>query len=271
VFRCLFHLILGWYAIWFVVGVFLVALPYESPFGNFEDFLFMFLAAAVIFLDAARRIGWGNTTVAFLWVALASGGIELLGALTGVPFGHYVYTGNFGPQLLGILPCAIPLAWWVVVFPLYLFIARFSRERKLGGFPIALMVGLAAVAVDFALEPVATLVRGYWVWENGGSYYGVPWQNFLGWFGTAFVIAGVLHYFMGKTIVESYHGAGALFLPLLVLETVLITFLGAGLAHGLWLATAWTAALALLLALVMVRFAWPRRDVFLLDRVGRYQ
>jgi len=271
VFRRIFHLILGWFAIWFTVGLFAVAIPYESPVGHFEDFLFMFLAAAVVFLDATRRIGWGNAAAAFLWVALASGVVEMLGALTGVPFGRYEYTDRFGPRLMGVLPWAIPLAWWVVVYPLYLLMARFARERQVSGVIIAMLVGLAAVLVDVALEPVATLVRGYWHWEGGGSYYGVPWQNFLGWFGTAFVIAGVLHYFMGQTLRENYQAAGSLFLPLLVLASVLVSFLGAALAHGLWLAAGWTVFLTLALAVCIIRFAWPRRDVFLLERLGRYQ
>ena len=29
---------------------------------------------------------------------------------------------------------------------------------------------------------------GAWVWERGGSYYGVPVQNYLGWIATTFTI-----------------------------------------------------------------------------------
>ncbi|MEO0797197.1 MAG: carotenoid biosynthesis protein [Verrucomicrobiota bacterium] len=270
-FRRVFHLLLAWYAIWFLVGLVVLAIPYESPVGNFEDLLFMVLAASVIFLDATRRIGWAKTLAAFLWVAVASGAVELLGALTGFPFGTYHYTEKFGPQIAGILPWAIPLAWWVVVYPLYLLIGTVAQGRRGSSFLIVLGVGLAATAIDFALEPVATQVRGYWLWESGGAYYGVPWRNFVAWFAVAVMIAGVIHYFGGRSILEGYHAAGSLFLPLSVIASVLLSFLGAGLVNGLWLASFWTTFLVMVFGVLIVRFAWPRREVFLLEQIGRYR
>lgn len=268
-FRRLFHVVLGWFAIWFVVGLFALAIPYESPVGHFEDFLFMALAAAVIFLDAARRVGWALTGAMFLWVATISGAVELLGAKTGFPFGAYAYTDRFGP-VVGVLPWAIPLAWWVVLYPLLLLTMTLAREKLLTRWLIAPAAALGAVAVDVTLEPVATLVRGYWVWEGPGAYYGVPTQNFVAWFVTSLIILGPIQYFVGRTVIDSYRNPGAIFLPLATLGAVLFSFLVAGLVHGLWLASGWTLFLTLMLTMLIIRFAWPRRDVFMLERHGRY-
>ncbi len=257
--------------IWFLVGLVAVAIPYESPVGHWEDLLFMILASAVIFLDAVRRIGWGATIVVLLWIGVLSGGIEMFGAKTGIPFGEYGYTGRFGPRILGELPWAIPLAWWVVLYPLLLFFNMLAREKMLKPGLIPLCVAIMATMVDVSLEPVATLVCGYWHWESSGPYYGVPMLNFFGWFFTALVIVWPLQYFIGRIFMEGYIAPGSLFLPLAVLGSVLTSFLVAGLVNGLWLAAAWTAFLTLIIAVIVVRFAWPRRDVFLLTDYGRYQ
>ncbi|QGG46481.1 carotenoid biosynthesis protein [Heliorestis convoluta] len=50
-------------------------------------------------------------------------------------------------------------------------------------------VGFWAVAFDLVLDPVA-YAREFWIWHDQGIYYGIPLQNFVGWF----VIAMVLSY-----------------------------------------------------------------------------
>lgn len=270
-YRRLFHVVLGWFAIWFVVGLVAVAIPYESPVGHIEDFLFIALAAAVIFLDAARRVGIVLTGALLLWIALISGAVELLGARTGFPFGAYEYTERFGPRLAGILPWAIPLAWWVVLYPLHLLMLTLARERYLSPKLVVIGAAMGAMMVDFALEPVATWVRQYWLWDGPGIYYGVPASNFLAWFFTSLIIVGPIQYYVGQTIIDSYRAPGAIFLPLAALGAVLASFLSAGLVNGMWLASAWTALMTLLLVVAIVRFAWPRREVFMMDRRGYYR
>lgn len=269
-FRRLFHVILGWYVIWFLVGLAVMAIPYDSPVGHWEDLLFMLLASAVIFLDATRRIGWGVAGIIFLWVTLVSGAIELLGAMTGFPFGDYAYTEKFGPQIMG-LPWAIPLAWWVVIYPLIMLTSTLVREGVLRPRFAPIAVALAATAVDVALEPAATKVRDYWFWVGGGAYYEVPWTNFVGWFGTALLIVIPVQYYCARPLRENYTAPGAIFLPLAVLGSVLTTFLVSSLVHELWLASAWIVVLILIIIFCIIRLAWPRREVFMLDQMGRYR
>jgi Carotenoid biosynthesis protein len=41
---------------------------------------------------------------------------------------------------------------------------------------------------DLCLDPVwATVVRA-WVWQRGGSYFGVPVSNFLGWYLNVYIL-----------------------------------------------------------------------------------
>jgi len=55
-------------------------------------------------------------------------------------------------------------------------------------FALPLLASCAFVSWDLAQDPVwATVLHG-WVWLDGGPWFGVPISNYLGWFGTAFVI-----------------------------------------------------------------------------------
>jgi putative membrane protein len=212
-----------WFFIWFSVGCFVLTFNLSTPFGPFSDFLFHFLAATVLFLHFAARYGGRKTLLAFVWVAVVSGAIELIGEKTGFPFGNYTYSDRFGPQFPATLPLAIPLAWWNIIISLFA-ICRASLERVPFG-PIieVFLISLFAVAVDLVLEPVATLVRGYWTWYGDGIYYGVPLQNFFGWFGTAFIIGIGLQFILpsGRTPMNGQSFNPQPVVPLLVLMMVI--------------------------------------------------
>jgi hypothetical protein len=43
------------------------------------------------------------------------------------------------------------------------------------------------VSWDLTIDPMMSTINGSWVWHNGGSYFGVPVSNFLGWYLTVYV------------------------------------------------------------------------------------
>ncbi len=188
-FARLWTILLVWFAVWSLVGFFVVGLNLDIPGGATADMIFMGLAASLILMETAKMRGWRTAWLSFVWVAVFSGAVEIMGAVTGFPFGVYHYTDAFGLKVFGILPLTVPLAWWIVVQPMYqLADLRFRGMRMERYILIPFLVSTAAVWVDLLLEPVAWLVRGYWIWEGPGRYFGVPSQNFAGWFGTAFII-----------------------------------------------------------------------------------
>lgn len=235
----------GWYAIWFCVGLIFVGFNRPSLFGPIEDFLFMFLAGVVLLIDVARKIGWLRALVSFLWVAVVSGGIEAIGAMTGFPFGSYEYTGNFGPRLFGVLPLAIPFAWWALLMPLHICLLRFVEHNWISSRTLPFVVGFFATLIDAALEPVATIERSYWIWSGDGLWYGVPWVNFLGWFGTATLLSFGVQFASGVFLARAYRweNVQAVVVPLAVLFTIIFTFLLANIVAGFWLAALLSAVL----------------------------
>jgi putative membrane protein len=185
--RIFWRAIVIWYVIWCLVGVAVLTMNWEVPLGGLSDFIFMALAALLVAQPWIRALGPARGFCVLGAVALVSAVMETIGAKTDFPFGPYHYTGRFGPQI-GPLPLAIPLAWIVVLLPLITFAVYSTRKASHWLRLIVLFGGVpaGAVAVDLLLEPVAWQLRGYWLWEEpGGGYYGVPAQNFAGWFLTA--------------------------------------------------------------------------------------
>ena len=42
------------------------------------------------------------------------------------------------------------------------------------------------VSWDLTIEPMMSTITGSWIWHYGGSYFGVPVSNFLGWYLTVY-------------------------------------------------------------------------------------
>lgn len=129
----------------------------------------------------------------FILSAAVSWLFEEIGVLTGKVYGAYHYSDQLGIKL-GHVPLLIPVAWFMMIYPSY-FIARFilhgNPSQPLKGLKqvsgTAFLGAMVMTAWDAVMDPVMAK-RGVWVWENGGRYFGVPIQNFVGWMLTCFTI-----------------------------------------------------------------------------------
>lgn len=137
------------------------------------------LLALAVLAYALRR--FGRVAVTLFAVAFGFGlAIEWVGAATGVPFGAYSYHAP-GPALLGV-PLLVPLGWWAFTL---IAIAVAPPGRAL------LVAPLALVAWDLALDPLM-VQQGFWSFEHGGAYLGVPVSNFVGWYLSGLVLTWLL-------------------------------------------------------------------------------
>jgi uncharacterized membrane protein len=189
----------------------------------YGDLIFMIFASLVVAQSLLPRLTLRHLFLAFLLIAIVSGAVETMGTLTGMPFGDYSYTRNMGPRWFGIMPAAIPLAWWVVVAGFTVTIKQILDQlsirflpgqfRSSSGF-IALLVAAAATAFDWVMEPYAWHVMEYWIWNDGF----IPWQNYASWF--------VLAYFLTRTSMLALIPARpANWRPTLVIGIMLFQFL----------------------------------------------
>jgi putative membrane protein len=117
-------------------------------------------------------------------------GAELLGTSTGFPFGEYQYTSLLGYRVLGLVPFAIPISWFYMLYCALALCARIlpaaSSERVKWLWSAAAAAMLTAW--DVAMDP-AMVRTSHWVWSDPGPFYGMPLTNWVGWFCTGLIIA----------------------------------------------------------------------------------
>jgi putative membrane protein len=201
------------------------------------------MGGALLLLQGAIVLCWllgsygRRGALAAVLVFLLAWGVEHLGVITGFPFGRYSYTAQLQPQLLDIVPLAIPCAWLMVAVGAWqiadcrlqiadLFLSGYRsqvagrRSQVTDLQPVTLSpchrvivsschrvpqqatrkMFLAATLVlllDLQIEPVATAINRYWVWLDGGAYYGVPATNFAAWWAVGLVMAVVVRWALG--------------------------------------------------------------------------
>ncbi|MEB3160663.1 MAG: carotenoid biosynthesis protein [Synechocystis sp.] len=154
--------------------------------------VYMLLGFTAVTIYAVRSLGI-LPTLGFLIPALGvSVSAELLGTSTGFPFGYYRYLSGLGYKIAGLVPFTIPLSWFYLGFCAYFLVRAGLRNSQLA----QVWQELTAIAVgatllmswDFVLDPaMSQTTMPFWVWDVPGAFFGMPYQNFAGWFGTGFV------------------------------------------------------------------------------------
>ena len=119
-------------------------------------------------------LGAGRAGLALLALSVFGYAIEGVGVATGLPYGTFYYGDSLGPKLLGLAPYILPVSYVPLVIGAVA--ATGSRSVALWILKSALLLTL----MDGVLDPGAVSL-GFWVWPEGGPYYGVPVSNYLGW------------------------------------------------------------------------------------------
>ncbi|WP_290819016.1 bisanhydrobacterioruberin hydratase [Halovivax sp.] len=132
-----------------------------------------------LLVGIAPRVGWWALGCLGVLTAYTYA-IELVGVRTDRPYGAFEYAVQLGPMLLGEVPVALPLFFVPLVLNAYLLTLLLLGPR--GSNPLLrLPVAIAAVvAIDLVLDPAAVAI-GFWAFDGGGVFYGVPATNYLGW------------------------------------------------------------------------------------------
>ena len=170
-----------------------VALGRVPAWGEWMGSALLLLQGAIVLCWLAGGFGRRGALVGAL-VFLLAWAVEYLGVTTGFPFGRYRYTEQLQPQLLGAVPLAIPCAWLVVAVGAIQFrflILEFLLTSASSIKNLALVATLVLL-LDMQIEPVATAINRYWVWLDGGVYYGVPASNFAAWWAIGLAMAAVV-------------------------------------------------------------------------------
>ena len=168
-----------------------IALPQFSDLSTFVT-LFLWLFSIC---HASYILGWRQALIFFALGAVISWGFEQVGVATGAIYGPYHYTEALGAKL-GHVPIIIPIAWFMMIYPSYV-IANLIGTGKPAGTGggliriiwLSVLGAMTMTAWDLAMDPFGSVVSDpSWIWEQGGPYFGVPLQNFIGWLLTTFTV-----------------------------------------------------------------------------------
>lgn len=156
---------------------------------------------ALVSLHAAKMFGW-KLTLRMVGVGMVTIYIlEEIGVHTGIIFGRYYFTPLMGPKL-DVIPIAIVCGWIGLIY-----IAGVVTNLLIDGSPTptrhthyliilrAIVGALVVTTFDLNYDPIG-VENGWWVWMDGGSYFGVPIHNYVGWFVVAFLTYLVYGYLL---------------------------------------------------------------------------
>jgi putative membrane protein len=94
------------------------------------------------------------------------------------------------------VPLAIPLAWFILVINSVVILQSILPHEF-----FFIKIFLSAVMVlsfDIMLEPFASFVNKFWIWENNQ----IPFSNYISWLAAAFILSLAVSYicFRNKTV-----------------------------------------------------------------------
>jgi len=158
--------------------------------------VYMILGTVAVAIFAYRTIGtwhWLTFMIPAVGISLGS---ELLGTGTGFPFGHYHYLGGLGIKIAERVPFTIPLSWFYVGFSGYIIalvgLKKAGLNKWLSEIGAIALGAIILTSWDFALDPAMSQTAvPFWIWEQPGAFFGMPYQNFAGWLATGTIFMSV--------------------------------------------------------------------------------
>jgi uncharacterized membrane protein len=166
-----------------------------------------------------------------------------------------MFNPDSGEKIFYFVPWTILLLWIIVVFNargLARLILRPWRKVKNYGFWLIGLTAALVMAFDFALEPFATHVKHFWLWQPtkiSVTWFGASPLSFLGW---GFVSLLILA-FATPSLIKKQPGRPSTpdFHPFALWLAALLWFAVGSARAGLW----WPVGADVLIAAVTTVFA----------------
>ncbi|WP_005037494.1 carotenoid biosynthesis protein [Holophaga foetida] len=171
-------------------------LGWQMTLGKLPFQAMTYVFSLLVLVHAVYLTGWRRALAFFALALVVSFVMEYVGAKTGLIFGHYHYTDVLDPKIASTVPVVIPLAYFMVLYPSRMMADLITWGKAAGvtrgllwSLFTAVLAALTMTAWDLSMDPVMVHDVRAWVWERGGPYFGIPLQNFFGWFLTTFIIS----------------------------------------------------------------------------------
>lgn len=222
--------------------------------------------AAPAFWATRRWLGWRDAVILWTVLGVFAVSVETFAIATGQPYGNFYYSDLLGYKLFGLTPWTVSLAWTPLVLASYVTARRAVRASGVIGSLLTVAIGVAGLVIlDLVIDPGAVRV-GFWRYEGGGDYYGVPLTNYIGWLFSGTAAMAIVEVFvrMRRPLLPAPVQAASSAFFILVLWTAV-----AGFAQMWWpIAIGIAALVALIVFFVSEYYAFDEMLV-LCDDSGR--
>jgi len=158
----------------------------DVPGASAGSYVSTFLIALPSVVALFRYLGRRRATLSLLALSAFGYAVETVGVATGFPYGTFYYGDALGYRLAGLVPYLLPVSYAPLVLGA-VAASWGSPRRSLHVLAAALLL----VLMDGVLDPGAVSL-GFWVWPEGGAYYGVPPSNYAGWLLSGLLAATIL-------------------------------------------------------------------------------
>lgn len=236
-------------------GAFFMANVVIPPEARFVSGINVILFAIPVFWATMMWLGRRDAVLLFGILGVLALVIETSAMITGFPYGHFGYSELLGYRLFGLTPWTVSLAWTPLVLAAYGIAARLVAGGRLWAVRI-ILVSIILVVFDLVLDPGAVKI-GFWRYEGGGMFYGVPVSNFAGW-----LFSGVI----GAAVCEIFTFFRKPLLPApaqLISSTFFIIFFWSAIAFfsGMWVPVMIGIVVLLMLAGFYIRYHYAFDDM----------
>lgn len=153
-------------------------------------FLVFLLPITFALLHGFSYFGKKHTLIIMAIIMVVSYTAEYIGVHTGVLFGPYYYNNDgVNGFLVAGVPPLVTFSYVSMGYISYvlarIILGQYAMLKGWALLGVPVIAAMTMTVWDMSFDPVVSYVKHLYTWE-GGAYFGVPWQNFTGWFITTF-------------------------------------------------------------------------------------
>jgi bisanhydrobacterioruberin hydratase len=165
----------------FISGFFVARFPVRPELA-FVSAVFVLLFAYPSYAAVLRWLGVKRGLGLLVGLGIYALITETTAVKTGYPYGVFTYGAKIGTLLFDAVPWTVFFTWTPLVLLAMRVVSIAHSAPNNGGTreKTAFYAGGFLVLIDMVLDPGA-VVQGFWQYQAGGLYYGVPFSNFAGW------------------------------------------------------------------------------------------
>jgi putative membrane protein len=163
-----------------------------TPFSSISSIFIIFFALPSYYY-LVSHLGLRRGFYVLIVLSILPVIIEGVAVWTGFPYGEFEYGKSLGLLIFDLVPLSVSFAYLPILLG-SLFIASQQTMEK---FQFSIISSFFMMFIDLVIDPAAVSI-GFWSYNKGGFYYGVPITNFLGWLLTGFIYAMVFYFLSGK-------------------------------------------------------------------------